>query len=74
VRKIRIGMLELDPVVPRARGDQDVSGRNRDSGGTGASGEIARGTPDRIVNAEFRQQPFEIFEYFFISVPAGAIP
>jgi len=61
-------MFELDLVVSRACCDQDVSGRNRDTGGTRASCEIIGGTPNCIVDGEFRQQPFEIPKYLLIAI------
>jgi hypothetical protein len=38
------------------------------------SREVGGGTPNRMVDVEFRQQPFEIPEYFPIAVPAGTVP
>jgi hypothetical protein len=67
-------MFELDLVVSRACGDQDVSSRDRDTGGTRASCEIIGGTPNRIVNGEFRQQPFEISKYLSVTIATCAIP
>lgn len=67
-------MFKLGLVVSRACGDQDVSSRDRDAGGTRASCEIKGGTPNCNVDGEFRQQPFEIPEYLLITIAAGAIP
>jgi hypothetical protein len=67
-------MFKFDLVMSRACGDQDVSSRDRDTGGTRASREIKGGTPNCIVDGEFRQQPFEIPEYPLITVASSAIP
>jgi hypothetical protein len=67
-------MFKFDLVVSRACGDQDVSSRDRDTGGTRASCEIKGGTPNCIVDGEFRQQPFEIPKYLLITIATGAIP
>jgi hypothetical protein len=61
-------------VLSRAGGDQDVSSRDRDTGGTRASREIKGGTPNGIVDGEFRQQPFEIPKYLLITIASSAIP
>ncbi|HWX33017.1 MAG TPA: hypothetical protein VNZ53_37005 [Steroidobacteraceae bacterium] len=74
MRKVCVGMFKLDFVVSRARGDQDVSSRDRDTGGTRASCEIKGGTPNCIVDGEFRQQPFEIPQYPLITIATSAIP
>jgi hypothetical protein len=73
-RKVRVGVFKFDLVLPGARSDQNVNRRNRDTGGTCASRESRGGTPDRIVNGEFRQQPLEILQYFFVSLATRAIP
>jgi hypothetical protein len=67
-------MFKLDLVVSRARGDQDVTGRDRDTSRTRASREIKGRTPNCIIDAEFRQQPFEILKYFPITIATCAIP
>jgi hypothetical protein len=67
-------MFKLDLVVSRACGDQDVSGRDRDTGGTRASCEIKGFVPNCIVDGEFRQKPFEIPKYLLITIATGAIP
>ena len=67
-------MFKFDLVVSRACGDQDVSSRDRDTGGTRASCEIKGCTPNCIVDCEFRQQPFEIPKYLLITIATGAIP
>ena len=67
-------MFKLDLVVSRARGNQDISSRNRDAGGTGASREIKGGIPNCIVDVKFRQQSFEILEYFLITIAASTVP
>lgn len=67
-------MFEFDLVVAGACGDQDVSSRDRDTGGTRASCEIISGTPNGIVDGEFRQEPFEISQYFPITIATRAIP
>jgi hypothetical protein len=67
-------MFELNLVVLRTCGNQDVSSRDRDTGGTRASCEIIGGTPNCIVDGEFRQQPFEISKYLPITIATRAIP
>jgi hypothetical protein len=67
-------MFEFNLVVSGACGDQDVSSRDRDTGGTRASCEIIGGTPNCIVDGEFRQQPFEISKYLPITIATRAIP
>jgi hypothetical protein len=67
-------MIKRDLVVSRACGDQDVSSRDRDTGGTRASCEIKGGTPNCIVDGQFRQQPFEIPKYPLITIATSAIP
>ena len=67
-------MFKFDLVVSRACGDQNVSSRDRDTGGTGASCEFKGVAPNCIVDGEFRQQPFEIPEYFLITISSCAIP
>ena len=67
-------MFEFNVVVSRACGDQDVCSRDRDTGGTCASCEIKGGTPNCIVDGEFRQQPFEISKYLPITIATRAIP
>jgi hypothetical protein len=67
-------MLKVDSVVSRACGDQDVSSRDRDAGGTRASCEIKGCTPNCIVDGEFRQQPFEIPKHLLITIATGTIP
>jgi hypothetical protein len=67
-------MLEFDLVVSGACSDQDIRSRDRDTGGTRASCEIIGGTPNCIVDDEFRQQPFEISKYFPITIATRAIP
>jgi hypothetical protein len=67
-------MFEFDLVVSRACGNQDVSSRDRDTGGTRASCEIIGGAPNSIIDGEFRQQPFEISKYLPITIAAGTIP
>jgi hypothetical protein len=44
-------MFELDLVVSRACGDQDVDSRDRDTGGTRASCEIIGGTPNYNIDS-----------------------
>jgi hypothetical protein len=67
-------MFKLDLVMSRACGDQNVSSRDRDTGGTGAPCEIKGLAPNRIVDGEFRQQPFEISKYLLITIASCAIP
>ena len=67
-------MFKLDLMVMRACSDQDVSGGDRDTGGTRAACQIKGGTPNGVVDGEFRQQPFEIPKYLLISIAACAIP
>ncbi len=67
-------MFELNLVVSGAGGDQDISSRDRDTGGTCASCEIIGGTPNCVVDGEFRQQPFEISKYLLITITTRAIP
>ena len=67
-------MFELNLVVSGACGDQDVSSRDRDTGGTRASCEIKGCAPNCIVDGEFRQQPFEISKYLLITIATRAIP
>jgi len=67
-------MFKLDLVVSRACGNQDVSSGDRDSGGTRASCEIKGSTPNRVVDAEFRQEPLEVPKYLLITIPTCAIP
>lgn len=67
-------MFKPDLVVSRACGDQYVGSRDRDTGGTRASCELKGGTPNCIVDGEFRQQPFEIPKYLLITIATGAIP
>ena len=67
-------MFKLDLVVSRACGDQDISSRDRDAGGTRASCEIKGGIPNCIVDGEFRQQSFEILKYFLVTIAACTIP
>jgi hypothetical protein len=67
-------MFELNLVVLRTCGNQDVSSRDRDTGGTRTSCEIAGGTPNRIVDGEFRQDPFEISNYLLVTIATRAIP
>ncbi len=67
-------MFKLDLVVSRARGDQNVSGRDRDTGGTRAACEIKGVAPNCIVDGEFRQQPFEIPKYLLIAIATCAVP
>jgi hypothetical protein len=67
-------MFKLDLVVSRARGDQDVSSGDRDTGGARAPCKIKGGTPNCIVDGEFRQQAIEIPKYFLIAITTCAIP
>jgi hypothetical protein len=67
-------MFKLDLMVMRACGDQDVSGGDRDAGGTRASCEIKGSTPNCVVDREFRQQAFEVPQYLLISIATCAIP
>jgi hypothetical protein len=67
-------MLELDLVVSSTCADQDISSRDRETGGTRPSCEIKGNIPDRVVDGEFRQQPFEISEYLLITIATRAIP
>ena len=67
-------MFELDLVVSRACGDQDVSGGHRDTVRPRASREIKGSTPNCVVDGEFRQQPFEIPKYLLITIAPRAIP
>ena len=67
-------MFEFNVVVSRACGDQDVSSRDRDTGGTRASCEIKGGTPNCTIDGEFWQKPFEIPEYLLITIATSAIP
>ncbi len=67
-------MFKLDLVVSRACSDQDVSGGDRDTGGTRASCEIKGSTPNCVVDGEFRQQPFEIPKYLPFTIATCAIP
>ncbi len=48
-------MLELDFVVPRARGNQYIGSGDRNAGGTCASGKVKGSIPNRIIDVEFRQ-------------------
>jgi len=67
-------MFKLDLVVSRACGDQDVSSRDRDTGGTRTSCEIKGGIPNCTVDGEFGQKPFEIPKNFLITIATSAIP
>jgi hypothetical protein len=67
-------MFELDLVVSRACGDQDVSSWDRATRGTRASCKVKGGTPNCIVDGEFRQQPFEIPQYLLITIATRTIP
>jgi hypothetical protein len=67
-------MFKLDLVVSRACGDQNVSNRDRDTGGTRASREIKGVAPNGFVDGEFRQQPFEIPKHPLIAIATCAIP
>jgi hypothetical protein len=67
-------MFKLDLVLSRARSDQDVSGGDRDTGGSRASCELKGSTPNCVVNGEFRQQPLEIPQYLLITIATCAIP
>jgi hypothetical protein len=67
-------MFKLDPVASRAGGDQDVGGRDRDSCGPRTPSEIEGIAPNRSVDGEFRQQPFEISKYLLVPIAACAIP
>ena len=44
-RKVGVGMLEIDLVVSRASANQDVGGRDIDTGGPGATRGVKGGTP-----------------------------
>jgi hypothetical protein len=74
VRKIRVCVFKFDLMVSRARRDQDIRSGHRDTDGTGAPREIEGGAPNCMVDAEFRQQPFEILEYLLIAIAACTIP
>ena len=67
-------MFKLDLVASRACGDQDVSSRDQDTGGTRATCEIKGGTPNCIVDGEFREQPFEILKNPLFTIATSAIP
>jgi len=67
-------VFKLDLVVSRACGDQDASSRDRDPGGPRAPCEIKAGTPNRLVDGEFRQQSFEIPQYLLVTIATRAIP
>ncbi|MGA2777671.1 MAG: hypothetical protein ABSF94_08940 [Steroidobacteraceae bacterium] len=67
-------MFKLDLVVSRARGDQDISGGDRDTGRTRASCEIEGGIPNCIVDGEFRQEPFKIPKHLLVTIAACATP
>jgi hypothetical protein len=67
-------MFKLDTVVSRACSDQNVGGGHRYTGRPRASCEIKGSIPNCVVDAEFRQQPFEIPEHLLITIAPRAIP
>jgi hypothetical protein len=67
-------MFKFDVVVSRACSDQDVGGGYRDTGRARASCEIKGSIPNRVVDVEFRQQPFEIPKYLPVTISPRAIP
>jgi len=72
--EIRIRRLEVSPVTPGARRNQDVRRRHGDSGASRPACELVRTRPDVVVDREFQQHFLEVAQALAVAITRCTVP